>query len=167
MTGPNGVGRIARAPLTGGSDTTVASGFLTEARLFLMTDQFVYVADAGTIKKLPITGGFPERLYAGPNGANYIAALATNGSSLYFADSVSGTILRMSVNGGSITSLTGSAGMTTSLAVEGNTLYWLDGQTTIKSMPASGGPITTLFSGPNHGGGLPDEFEFPLNLGTQ
>jgi len=151
MTGPNGVGRIARAPLTGGSDTTVASGFLTEARLFLMTDQFVYVADAGTIKKLPITGGFPERLYAGPNGANYIAALATNGSSLYFADSVSGTILRMSVNGGSITSLTGSAGMTTSLAVEGNTLYWLDGQTTIKSMPASGGPITTLFSGPNHG----------------
>ena len=39
----------------------------------------------------------------------------------------------------------------TSVAVQGNTLYWLDNQTNIKSMSTTGGPITTIFSGPPNG----------------
>jgi hypothetical protein len=152
-TGLYGLGRIARAPLTGGPDATVASGFLTQASLFLVTDQFIYVADAGTIKKLPLAGGLPERLYApffnaGGIQGNTIAALTTDGSNLYFADSnLAGNIYKMSVNGGSVTTLTGATN-TTALAVEGNRLYWLDNKTNIKSIPTTGGPITTIFSGP-------------------
>ena len=98
-------------PLVAPDNAAVASGFLNQAFVFPVTDQFVYVADSnfldgGTIKKLPITGGFPERLYAPSFYGADITALATDGSYLYFADSLSGNILKMFVTGGTVTPLT-------------------------------------------------------------
>ena len=82
-----GYGRIAKGPIAGGNVQTVASGIVSISPRFLISDQFIYIADAAALKKLPITGGFPEMM--SPLATSQIVSqsfngFTTDGNSIFF-----------------------------------------------------------------------------------
>ena len=76
-----GFGRIAKVPVDGGLTTTVLSGIAQNFPKFTIIDDMIYVADIPYVKKLPITGGNPERLVFCKDG---VWDVTSEGRSLYW-----------------------------------------------------------------------------------
>lgn len=123
-----GFGRIAR--LTAGNTVqTVVSGLSSGSPTFIATPTDLLIVDSWRIKRLSLAGGMPVTVAAddGP-----IAQLTTDGTSVYWDNSLDGSVRKAPVTGGSVTVLvsastllpfTGTGGPIR-LAPNG-TLYWV------------------------------------------
>ena len=134
-------GRIASVPTIGGSVATLASGVETDAPRFSIFGQNMYLAEGGSIKQLPISGGFPEAFYLGSTGST--SNVVSDGTNLYWG--AFDTIRKKSLTGGPIVDL--AIGDVTALALANDTLYWIENSRSIKKMSTAGGPITTILAG--------------------
>ena len=157
--GSNGV--LRRVPKAGGTPVTLASG-LRNAQNFLAIDATsVYFGDGnpgggGSIRKVGKSGGVVTTLVA--DNLNLTTAVATDGSFVYFHDD-RGNIKRVPVNGGAAATIGG--GSPSAMVVFGGMLYWVEYYGgTVKSMPSSGGVITTLASGSNGPAGIATDGSF-------
>ena len=150
-----GIRRIRKAPILGGTHTTVASGFLNNAQPpSVISGQFIYIGDIGAIKKLSLDGGFPEVLYSiGINQSTVgrITDIATDGAFLYWTESKDSTVRRMPISGGLVTTLSSfTSARAEKIAVANGFVYWADNLSSsgysIRKMPVSGGTLNTIAS---------------------
>jgi hypothetical protein len=151
-----GLGRLARASLNGGPVVTVASGIFNPNPSFIADDHFIYIADVSTIKKLPINGGFPERLHSislSQPVFMMVSSIAADDAFVYWTESLSNAIRKIPKGGGAITTIfdipNGITGPPRSLTVAGGFVYWIDdklGMQAIRKMPATGGSVVTVLS---------------------
>lgn len=148
-----GYGKIAKGSLSGGNVQTVASGIISANPRIIVTDQFIYIADKSSLKKLPITGGFPE-LLSPLETARMVATsferigFATDGTAIYFKNEFSRHFVAVPVNGSQTAEIASDPilGDVTELTVLNGNLYWLTGDTNIKTLPVSGGITSTLLT---------------------
>ena len=152
LLGREGLGRLARASLNGGAITTVASGIFNPKPSFRADDQFIYIADVSTIKKLPINGGFPERLHSialSQQVFGMVNSMAVDDAFVYWSESTSDVIRRTPKAGGAVTTIFVRPNVVTgppaSLTVADGFLYWLDVQGIVR-MPSAGGSVATVSS---------------------
>lgn len=150
-----GIGRIRKAHILGGTPTTVASGILnTSNPPSVISGPFIYVGDKGAIKKLSLDGGFPEILYSigiNQNAAGFINDIATDDAFLYWTESNDSTVRRMPISGGLATTLsTFTSARAKQIAVVNGFVYWVDDMSSagdsIRQMPVAGGTLKTIAS---------------------
>jgi hypothetical protein len=115
-----------------------------------------FVKDSGGIVYgVPLTGGTPTQLstptLTTPHSGLATSAIATDGTSVYFATSqASGTIFKVPVTGGVTTTFADAGGLVTGMAISGGTLFFtVKSPGAVKSKALSGGTIQTLASGQN------------------
>lgn len=142
-----GFGRIAEMPLSGGADLTVISGISASggAKPLAVGDDYVYVADKSRVKRVSFHGGNAESLFT---GESEITDIRLAGSNLYWITAPFSTVRKGSLIDGSVTTLAVSAtgGPPGPLRVKNDSVYWIDGDTKIKKVPAAGGSVVTLAS---------------------
>lgn len=150
---PSGMGRIAKAPIIGGQNTTVLDGIANDSDpMFAVGDTAAFVVDGATIKKVSLDGGLlVDRLYW--NLALSIPSRpVTDGSFVYFVTGFF-ELIKVPINGGIAETLAfDSARMSGPLAVGGGFVYWIDqpfptDPYSINRTPTSGGPTVTFVSG--------------------
>lgn len=148
-----GRGRVRTVSIPSGAITTVASGFLNSARPpFVIVGQSIYVADVGSIKKLPIDGGFPEILYSmgiDQSTVGHINDITSDGSYIYWTEDIASAVRRMSLSGGPVTTLsTATSAHAGKIAVASGSVYWLDDLSTagysLRKLPVAGGTLSTI-----------------------
>lgn len=97
-------GNLIRFPLAGGASTTLS----TSGSFFAVAEpdsSYVYAAtSAGSVSRVPLGGGVPETLHVAPAGTS-TTRLVRVGTSLFWNDSLSLSVLTMPVTGGSPTPL--------------------------------------------------------------
>jgi hypothetical protein len=147
----DGYGRIAKSQLGGGSVETVASGIVSISPRLLFIDQFIYIADGAALKKLPISGGFPELLR--PLDVAYSVStpfngFATDGHAIYFRHRSSPHFVAVPIDGSPPWELPGDPVSTdaTGLSFASDRLFWIANRNTINSLPKEGGTISTLLT---------------------
>lgn len=143
-------GRIAKSPLGGGTVQTVASGIASISPRCLIADQFIFIADGDSaIKKLPITGGFPELLsplYTASFVRLNFNGFATDGNFIYVKNAYKGHFAAIPIDGSAPSELPGDSifGDTGGLTVIKDHLYWLEFPTAIKRLPKTGGAVSMV-----------------------
>ena len=71
--------------------------------------------------KLPVDGSAPVTL---ASGADRALGIAVDGTSVYWTDERSNSVLKVSAEGGSVTTLASEQNMPWSIAVDANSVYW-------------------------------------------
>lgn len=142
-----GFGRIAKMSISGGADFTVMSGISTsdEAQRFVVSDDYVYVADKFRIKRVSVRGGNTETLFLGDFE---ITDIALDETSVYWIEAPFSTVRRGSLHDGSVSTLavSGSGGPPGPMRVKNGFVYWIDGFDAIRKVSAAGGAVVTLAS---------------------
>jgi hypothetical protein len=144
-----GYGRIAKSSLAGGRVVTVASGIMSISPRLLFIDQYIYIADGAALKKLPISGGFPELLR--PLDVAYSVStnfngFATDGHSIYFRHRSSPHFVTVPIDDSPPSELPGDPVPfdATGLSFADGRLFWIANGNTIHSLPKEGGAVSTL-----------------------
>ncbi len=125
-----GFGRIAKVS-EGGAVTTVAGGISSDAPPIAVDDLNIYVADRFTIKKIPLSGGQPEKIAA---AGSTVVDLAADNSNVYWIEDPVSTVRRVDVSGGPITTITSGTGPAGRLVIDGANIYWVDHYDTIRTI---------------------------------
>lgn len=146
-----GYGKIASSLLTGGTVQTVASGIVSISPTFHVTDQFIYIADHSALKKLPISGGFPEfirPLDISPMASTGFNGFATDGTAVYFKNPLSAHLIAAPVDGSALSEIPSDLILedVLGLTFANGRLYWIANGNTIRSLPRSGGTISTVLT---------------------
>jgi len=155
--------RVAR--LASGNSRTIASGIATRMARIAVDDANVYVLDGDYIKRVPITGGIPERLtWSHGTSLGDISVvnqdIVTDGSNVYWT-TLSGLVHSVPVSGGTSVVLNPNDATGFSLpecywrlVVDHQNLYWSAPTSTggigcsVKTVPVSGGDVRTLVDVP-------------------
>lgn len=88
-------GDIKRVPVTGGNSVTLANGRSYSSISLALDSNYLYWIDQTLLGKVPLTGG-PILLIAGVNNAaSPPAAIAVDGASLYWTETASGAVMKM------------------------------------------------------------------------
>jgi hypothetical protein len=98
-------GAVLKAPKTGGTTTTLASGVDPGAMVIDSTSVYFSDVGAATLDKVPIGGGTVSTLWANssptdPNVPSRAGALAVQGDELYWVDGGSSRVLKVPTSGG-------------------------------------------------------------------
>lgn len=101
---------------------------------------------SGTIGKAALAGG-PAMTIA--LGQNFPLSIAVDATSVYWADGVNSTIVKVPVGGGVLQTLA-SASSPQGIAIDSTSVYWLDALPggAVMSVPIAGGSASTLASEP-------------------
>lgn len=134
---------VMKAPLLGGAPTKLASGqSLTSAIAVDATS--VYWGANRMLMKVPLAGGTPITL-ASSQGT--ISSIAVDRTSVYWTDLGTGIglVMKVPVDGGPPVTLASGQGYPEGIVVDATNAYWFDAGY-IRTVPLSGGNITTLVS---------------------
>ena len=158
-------GTIFRAPVTGGGATAVVSGLSLPRGApgaIAVSGGTIFMSDpAGDLFAIPVGGGTPTTLYAGPaltsNSGNISGAgasgLVVDDANVYFtfcpfdpSASAQPLLMRIPRAGGSPTVLANSCAM--GIAVDAANVYWIGSENggTVEEIPISGGTARVLAS---------------------
>jgi len=132
--------RIMRVPLTGGAAVVLATSGAVIGNRDLVTDgSFLYWADTGGIRRMPIAGGTVQTLVSGTTFAH----LGLDGPVLYYSSGNS--ILHVPTSGGASTTVVSAASAITAMyppsATDGN-VYWGEANGTVSLFP---GPYDSAY----------------------
>jgi hypothetical protein len=143
---PEGYGRIARVPASGGAAATVASGVSRESAPISVTDDYVFIGDRARIKRVPRAGGTVETVAA---NLNRVESLVADGASVYWLEIPLSNVRKAPVMGGSVVDIASSgphAGPSGPIHLQGSSLYWMTHYDAILSVPSAGGPVRVVAS---------------------
>jgi hypothetical protein len=164
---PSVPGAIEKAPLAGGPATTLVPGTCEEedachsvgvavdtSNIYWTDLGFPQNGIPGTVKKAPLTGGPATTLVTGQDGPSGVAV--ENGY-IYWADAVSGTIMRTNLNSCeptcTVETLVGDQNSPSGAAVDSSHIYWTipgnsgESNGTIMEANLNGTDVTTLMTG--------------------
>jgi len=157
---------IVTVPTAGGSVTPIVpsvTGYGTDGVYFqnpFVFDQTnLYFAESsggyttGPVARAPVAGGTATVL---ASSMGFTAGIAVDGSNVYWVDQDQGTVNRVPIAGGSATQLASGLETPGGLALQGGILYLTDPGGDLLSVPAGGGVVKTLFTGP----GIPPNTEY-------
>ena len=155
--------RLGRAALDGSSVKTLASGISSGMSPIAVDSSNVYVLDGDYIKKVPLAGGTMEKVTSAHSGTIGDLSvvnqdIATDGVNIYWTTEGTGTgygptIQKVSVLGGPTVTLASDSaysdpqGSRWRILVDTQNVYWSTSGA-VKSVPISGGTITTLVVDP-------------------
>jgi hypothetical protein len=138
-------GTLKRVAIGGGQPTTVAAA---NAGNIALDGTNIYFTSGSSIAKIPIGGSAPTRLVTGLMSPGLIAV---DTASVYFTDTVAGTVQKVPLGGGAPTTL--AEGQTPSaMALDSSNVYWTNYNNdepggTVVRVPISGGNVIVLASG--------------------
>lgn len=141
----SGVGAIARAPLAGGSSTTLWTGMNPPQGLTVAAGSLYWSPwpGASTILSMPVAGGSPTTLQQ--TTANDVAVDAM---SIYWVDSAGGQVLQAPLGGGAPIVLAQNQKGRGSIAVDATHVYWTNvGDGSVASAQIGGGGLAYLAGG--------------------
>lgn len=124
------VGWVARVPAVGGPPELVgrtSNPVQQSVNAVVTVGERVYWDNpyGGSIDSTVLTGGPVESVYVAPDSACGPTPIATDGTSLFWAESCRGTVLKMPAAGGSVTVLASGQGWVSDLRHDGEHLYWV------------------------------------------
>lgn len=148
-------GTVKTAPLTGGSETTFATGPavpLTSTTRLISDGVHLYWSSGGdnTLRKLPLGGSAPTTLATATTAVSSIALDATH---LYWTTwGTSETVMRVAVTGGTPETLASEQPYPNAVAVNDGSVYWGTsgsgvGLGAVLKVPVTGGSPVTVASG--------------------
>ena len=160
--------RVGKAPLGGGSVTTLASGIASNLACIAVDQTNLYTLDGDYIKKVPLAGGTVEVLASARLGSINDLSLtnqdiATDGTHVYWTikSTIGPPLLqKVPVAGGTPVTLVAEATIANPqdcrwrIAVDAQNVYWSASGTSgpisgaVKKVPISGGTVTTLVDYP-------------------
>jgi von Willebrand factor type D domain/Bacterial Ig-like domain (group 2) len=161
-TANGGFGTIMKAPLGGGTPTTLFGGYSSpgfqDSRAFPLAmavdaTSVYWTNGGGDVLKIPIAGG--NRVTSLAFGQTDAAGLAVDATSVYWTNGGYGTVMKVPIAGGTLTTLASGQYGPAALAVDATCVYWTNNDNTVMKVPIAGGTPTTLASGPSSGP-LPD-----------
>ena len=88
-------GDIKRVPVTGGNSTTIANGMPYSSISLALDGNNLFWIDQLSMSRVPLTGGPTVLLKSVNNAATPPASIAANGASLYWTETASGAVMRM------------------------------------------------------------------------
>ncbi len=151
------LGRIAKAPISGGQPTTVLSGIGKGATAgFAIGDTGIFAAGYETIKRIPIDGGPQVETVRWKLGSGIPAGIVTDDRYVYFfAENIRGhyDLLKIPVGGGPADILFPDTALVSGPLVVGNGLvFWVKQSfvtdpASIMRTPSAGGPTVPLVTG--------------------
>jgi hypothetical protein len=97
--------------------------------------------DAGSIMKVPISGGTEVALFPGA----YAAGLAIDAASIYWTNLADGTVVKGPRGGGPTIALATGQTEPTEIAVDDTTVYWTTADSLVK-IPSDGGSVAPVAS---------------------
>jgi hypothetical protein len=157
--------RVAKALISDGLATTLASGLTTDMPRIAVDQNDVYVLDGDYVKKMPINGGTLEKLTPAHGGNIQDLSvqnqdIATDGSSVYWTFASVGAgpaVQKIPTAGGAAVTLATGQGMGSGpqecywrIAVDAQNVYWSSNSTqysigcSVRKVPIDGGDTTTL-----------------------
>jgi Domain of unknown function (DUF5050) len=140
-------GSIVRAPLSGGSSKTLATGLSSPGMLVNDGTNLYWMADLSTsyVLQMPIGGGTVQTLAS----SGYSVNLVVYGSAVYWADEGDDAVLSVPVGGGSVSTLAGGQSSPFGIATDGTYIYFTEaiGSGAIVRTPIpAGGSLFSLAS---------------------
>jgi hypothetical protein len=159
---------LMKAPLGGGTRTTLATGLTTipNAEEIAVDSAYVYFTSfedpapeypqSGAVMKVPIAGGTPITL---ASEQDYPLGLTVDSTNVYWVNEGSsgsdGSVIQMPLAGGPPTTLATGQAAPVSVVVDAKNVYWTlwgwttDGGTSgaVMTAPIGGGAVSTLVSG--------------------
>ena len=146
---------IARAPISGGTPETLFTTSGAYDAFDITIDAaniyFSLTGKAGSIQKVPLTGGTASVL---ATNANYPYSIAANSTHVYWADIgtaptyADGTINRVPIVGGKVEVLAVAQCQPEAVRVDASYVYWVTAcGGTVARAPLAGGPTRILASG--------------------
>lgn len=144
-----GVGRIARIPITGGNVKSIVSGIMSDplhnsldSLNITVAGGYVYVGDRWTIKRVPVNPGRVEII---AKMHDKIGDLISDGNYVYYTDKNFGSVYRVPVAGGQIQVLAAMlSGPSDRIRLSGQYVYWMVNNFNILRVPKTGGTIATV-----------------------
>jgi hypothetical protein len=147
-----GEGTVLREALSGGSPSTLASGQEYNpnyAPTFVLRATNLYWAPEEYVLGVPaLTGGTVSTFVT----ASGITSFAVDALDVYWANSLTGDIIKQGLGGGAMTTLvSGFTGWVQDMAVDATNLYWTNSQIgTVMKLPIAGGTPVTLATGQSY-----------------
>jgi sugar lactone lactonase YvrE len=138
----NGTGSIDPGFPSVTSGVTVATAIINATTTYILTvtNACGPVTAQVTVTVLPT----PITVASGP-GAVY--AIAADATSVYWTNSYSGTVMKVSSGGGIAATLASGQNSPGAIAVDASDVYWTANDGTVMEAPLGGGTLTTLASG--------------------
>jgi len=143
---PEGMGRVARIPATGGLASPVTAGIVADSPTIAVSAGDIVIADSFAIWRAPRAGGLLQRVAA--VGAP-VYSMATDGASVYWLDAQL-RIYAAPLTGGSPVRLAASpyVDRLARLSYVDGMLYWSAGADGIMSLPTGGGIPSLVATSP-------------------
>jgi hypothetical protein len=149
-------GSVMRAPVGGGTATTLASGQKFTLAITVDATRVFWTNTGnptGSVAEALIDGSQTTTLASGQGGPS---SLAVDATSLYWTNQGGGTLVKTPKGGGgTATTLATGQGLPYGVVVDGASVYWTTEQEgRVKKVPVGGGATVTLASGQDKAMGL-------------
>ncbi|MFO0748564.1 MAG: hypothetical protein U1F43_23305 [Myxococcota bacterium] len=138
------LGSISSVTLDGADLTTLAVvGWPGDLRSD-GSDLFWLDEPAGLVMRMPVGGGTPTAIFAGPAGP---WAIALDAGHVYWTNPLEGTVMRVGKDGSGAQTLASGQAQPSSITVTATTVYWSDyagNDSRVFKVPSAGGAVVSI-----------------------